>query len=145
MNSDPERLEAVEKEIWLASGWQADQEYVDRVLAAVERYAKNPSEPDRIVTAQPQPESAPPPPVDLRSFRAFTDAEGDVWVCIGGAGAPQADGKQECSACGERKDLAEFRTYARNREVRRPQCRSCENAGKRKAHALKKQATGGVM
>ncbi len=128
-------LYEVEKAIWAASGWQADQRYVDTVLSTVERYAKAPAEPERMTTAAPAVPVSQAPAVSLTPMRTYQDADGHLWVCMGAAEAPKTGRKKVCTDCGTRKPIDSFRTYARDRSVHRPLCRECENRRKRERHA----------
>lgn len=139
-------LSEVEKTIWMASGWQADQTYVDTVLSTVERYAKNPAEPDRLTTAQPEPVPDPEPepaapamtavPLSQTPVQAYQDGDGKVWLLLGAAPKPPQSGqKKVCTECGARKSVEKFRVYARDRSMHRPICRECENKRKRERHA----------
>lgn len=132
-------LSEVEKTIWAASGWQADQRYVDTVLSTVERYAKEPAEPGRITTASPAAEAPAMREISasLTPLRTYQDASGQLWICMGQGPteAPKVGRKKVCTDCGTRKPIENFRTYARDRTVHRPLCRECENRRKRERHA----------
>lgn len=122
----------VEKTLWMASGWQADQRYVDTVMAKVDEYAAGasgvgmPSPPDvSHVLDQAQAEAA----------QILSDAYAEAQRVKQSAIVEDPNRRRKCSTCGALKLPDRFGRDRRSDGGRRKQCRDCDNSTKRRRYA----------
>jgi hypothetical protein len=126
----------VEKTLWMASGWQADQRYVDTVMAKVDAYAAGAPEPagvDMAAVSDQAQEILDQARAEAERIVAMARFEASVL----GASVDDPNRRRKCSTCGAVKPGERFGRDSRSVGGRRKQCKDCDNVTKRKRYAAK--------
>lgn len=143
MTKDKVDRSDIEAALWQWSGWKADQRSVDALLTLIDQYAAVAA-----AGAEPDPRGAghwqadlTPLSVATLPLRGFTDADGELWLCMGSI--PErpvpAERTRKCSQCGAVKEFVRYRPDPRSRGGRKGVCRDCENTRRRAKEAEKRQ------
>lgn len=122
----------VEKALWMASGWQADQRYVDTVMAKVDEYAAGVSG----VEMPPSPDvSHILDQAHAEAARILGDAHAEAQRVRQSAVVEDPNRRRKCSSCGALKFPDRFGRDKRSDGGRRKQCKDCDNSTKRRRYA----------
>lgn len=123
----------VEKLLWMASGWQADEQFVDAVMAAVDEYvagmgaAPVQGDGEAVLAA-----------ARVEAQRIVDEAKARAWELVQSAVVDDPNRRFKCTGCGGLKAFDRFGRDVRSEGGRRKQCKDCDNKTKRLRYAAKR-------
>lgn len=105
--------DAVEKALWMTSGWRFDQHEVDAIMAKVDRYASG----------------------DTRHTFPVVGVEPFLPVVVPTSAGGEE--QRECRVCEKGKPLTAFCRDTKGKDGRKTVCAACDNVRKRTARRAK--------